>query len=58
MPAYAGVVRRGPLEGRIVVTEISAIRQLQFEADGRVTDRGSVAIEGSQNEIGAAGLTP
>lgn len=60
LPAYAGVVRRGPLKGRIVITENTTIRQLQFEADGRVTDRGSVAIEGthSQNEIGAAGLTP
>jgi len=59
LPAEAAVIRRGALTGRVLIGELSGVRQVQFERDGGVTDlsvdNGNGSFEGI---VGAMGVQP
>lgn len=61
IPGDLAQIARGALTGRVLVAELSSIRQLQFGQDGSVTDEGSLTF-GGDNDIdqilGAIGVTP
>jgi len=58
-PPQAKVFDRGRLQGRVLVSEVSAIRQLQFGSDGTITDLGRYSFgQGYQNMVGALGVQP
>lgn len=60
LPGSAAMIRRGPLEGRVLIAENVAIRQVQFNPDGTVTDLGPLAAQGSGSLAitGAIGVQP
>lgn len=61
IPGDMAPIARGALNGRTLVSELSAIRQLQFNADGSVTDIGSLTFGGDDDLdqiLGAIGVTP
>ena len=59
LPTAASMVTRGPLTGRVLVTENQGVRAVQFEGDGSVTDLG-MQIEGDGYTwiAGAIGIQP
>jgi hypothetical protein len=59
IPGDLAAITRGGLRGRVLVSELSSIRQLQFDAEGGVTDVGSLAFGEGLEEIGGAiGVQP
>ena len=59
LPSEAVVIRRGSLTGRVLVAELSGVRQVQFERDGGITDLSIVNADGGFDSIvGAMGVQP
>jgi hypothetical protein len=59
LPATAVMIDRGALRGRVLVSELSGVRQVRFEQDGNITDLGPLAFgSGLQNIVGAIGVMP
>lgn len=59
LPGKAVMIERGTLAGRVLVAELSSIRQVQFGRDGHVTDVGSFDLgEGFAASVGAVGVQP
>lgn len=59
LPTLPVVFDRGALKGRVLVSEVSAIRQLTFNADGSVTDQGLFEFgDASADIVGSFGLQP
>lgn len=59
LPGDAVMVDRGQLNGRVLVSELSTIRQVAFRANGNVDDVGSLAFGSGLDQIcGAIGVTP
>jgi DNA-binding beta-propeller fold protein YncE len=59
LPQRAVGLRRGSLRGRVLVTELSAVRQLQFGADGSLDDVSITSFgSGLQNIVGSLGIVP
>ncbi len=58
LPLIAVTIDRGSLQGRVLVAENQAIRQLAFAADGSVTDLGVLAFDGFTGMVGSLGIQP
>jgi hypothetical protein len=59
LPGDMTTIDRGALAGRVLVSELSNVRQLLFHATGEVEDVGSVSFgDGLENIGGAIGVTP
>lgn len=63
LPFAANVITRGALKGRIVMAELSAIRQMQFAAGGAVSEVGVFQMPSAGDDdltaiLGGFGLTP
>lgn len=60
LPSEAQVLRRGPLFGRVLIGELSGVRQVQFNPDGSITDLSVHNADGDHIEdiIGAMGAQP
>lgn len=60
LPSAPVMITRGPLLGRLLVAELDAVRQLQFEQDGGLTDVSSTPAggTGSAQILGTIGVTP
>lgn len=60
LPAVPVMIKRGALEGRVLIGELDAIRQLQFERDGSITDVSKTDASGVSldKSIGVIGVTP
>ncbi|MDX9721644.1 MAG: hypothetical protein RBU37_12915 [Myxococcota bacterium] len=59
LPTSAAMIARGPLEGRVLVAENVALRQLQFHPDGSVEDLGAFSFgEGLEAITGVVGVQP
>jgi hypothetical protein len=60
LPTVAKVIDRGKLKGRVLVAEVSAVRQLAFSADGTITDVGAKLDwpDGNTNILGSLGVEP
>jgi hypothetical protein len=60
LPSWANVITRGTLKGRILVSELEAVRQLDFGADGSITDRGTFSVASGvySGLIGGFGIEP
>jgi DNA-binding beta-propeller fold protein YncE len=59
LPTFAHVVDRGALRGRVVVSEVTTLRQVRFAPEGTVTDLGQFDLGGgSANIVGSMGAQP
>ncbi len=59
LPSIAKVIERGKLKGRVLVAEVSAVRQLAFAADGSITDvDAKLESPGTTGIIGSLGVEP
>ncbi len=59
LPQRAASLQRGPLSGRVLVTETTALRQLQFGSDGSLTDVSITQLgSGAENIVGSLGIVP
>ncbi len=59
LPGAAIVVRRGQLLGRVLVAELSGVRQLQFTDGGQIEDVAELSLgSGFEGIVGAIGVTP
>lgn len=59
LPDTAVTIERGRLKGRVLISDVSSIRQLQFGSDGTITDLGVYSFgQGYQNMVGALGIQP
>jgi hypothetical protein len=59
LPGAAVQITRGSLKGRVLVAELSAVRQVQFNPDGTVTDVDQVTWdETNDGVIGTVGVQP
>jgi hypothetical protein len=59
LPTSSIVITRGKLEGRVLIAETSAVRQMQFLPNGTITDTAKFAFTGDSSEIvGSIGVTP
>ncbi len=60
LPGAPVMIERGPLTGRMLVAELDAVRQLQFETDGGLTDVSSTPAGGTGNAqiLGTIGVVP
>lgn len=59
IPAAAVVIDRGSLRGQVLVAENVAVRQVEFEGGGVVTDLGAFTLgSGSESIVGALGVQP
>jgi hypothetical protein len=59
LPGAAVMIRRGTLEGRVLVAELSGVRQAAFHADFTVTDLGVFDFgAGYTAMVGAIGVQP
>ena len=60
LPTVSLMIDRGSLEGRVFSGGLDAIRQLQFERDGGITDVASTPVSGrgSAQIVGTIGITP
>ena len=53
------MITRGPLEGRVLIAENVAVRQLQFTKDGAITDVSKLSYpSGIPNIVGTIGVQP
>lgn len=59
LPTFAHVFERGALRGRVVVSEVTTLRQVSFDARGVVTDLGQFDFgDGSANIVASLGVQP
>lgn len=60
LPSAPVMIDRGTLEGRLLIAELDAVRQLQFERDGGITDVSSTpaGLTGNAQILGTIGVTP
>lgn len=59
LPSVAAMIGRGALNGRVLVAENLAVRSLQFDADGTVTDVAKLTYgSGLDNIVGSIGVQP
>lgn len=59
LPTLAHVVDRGALRGRVVVSEVTTLRQVVFTPEGGVTDLGQFDFgDGIPNIVGSLGVQP
>ncbi len=59
LPSSAVQIERGGLKGRVLIAEVSAIRQVQFMANGLVADVAKTGTgDGVENIVGAIGVQP
>ena len=60
LPTPPVVLERGALRGRVLVGELDALRQLQFNQDGSITDvsKTKVSGSGSAQVVGSIGVSP
>lgn len=62
LSATGMVIQRGALKGRIVLGEVAALRQFQFNPDGTITDVAILDMPGGEDSIaasiGSIGVTP
>ena len=59
LPSEFAMISRGQLQGRVLVAEVTSIRQLAFRASGEVEDVGSLPLgSGFDHIVGAVGVTP
>lgn len=59
LPSVAAMIARGPLQGRVLVAENLAVRTLQFNADGTITDVAKLTYgSGLENIVGSIGVQP
>jgi hypothetical protein len=59
LPDGASLITRGGLRGRVIIAEVSGIRQVQFLANGTVVDADLEATgAGMENIVGAVGAQP
>jgi hypothetical protein len=59
LPGTAVMIDRGSLRGRVLVTEVSGVRQVQFAADGSIADLGLTDFgSGYENMPGSIGVQP
>ncbi len=59
LPGNAVMLDRGDLRGRVLVAENVAVRQIQFEGDGVVTDLGTLELgDGLTEIVGVIGVQP
>jgi hypothetical protein len=60
LPSAPVMITRGQLNGRMLIAELDAVRQLQFEPDGGITDVSSTPAGGTGNLqiLGTIGVTP
>jgi len=59
LPGDVATISRGALRGRVLVSELSSVRQLAFRDTGAVEDLGSLQFgDGLENIGGAIGVTP
>ena len=59
LPTSMVMLERGPLTGRVLVTEVLGIRRLDLGGDGSVTDHGVYPLgDGATNMAAAIGIQP
>jgi len=59
LPSAAVVITRGTLNGRVLVAENLAVRQLQFAAGSAISDVGLTSFgSGIPNIVGTVGVQP
>jgi hypothetical protein len=59
LPAAGVLITRGQLKGRVLIAENVAVRQVQFQASGQITDLGAFAIgSGYSAIVGTIGVQP
>jgi len=59
LPANAVLLRRGNLEGLVLLSENTGIRRIRFEGSGAVVDLGLYDLgDGLENVPGAVGVQP
>ena len=59
LPTAAAIVERGPLKGRVLITENGGIRQVQLGSGGTFDDLELVSIGNSfEGIVGAIGVAP
>lgn len=59
LPGAAVQITRGSLKGRVLVSELVTVRQLQFASNGRVTDAGEISWGQSiDGMVGTVGVQP
>lgn len=51
-------IDRGTLKGRVFVSEVEGVRQLEFAPAGTVTDLGRIEFSGVPGMVGAIGVQP
>jgi DNA-binding beta-propeller fold protein YncE len=59
LPGAAVMIRRGALKGRVLVSELLAVRQVQFTRDGTIADIGKTTWDsGIESIVGTVGVQP
>ena len=60
LPGAPVMIARGQLNGRLLIAELDAVRQLQFQPDGGITDVAKTPAGGTGNGqiLGTLGVTP
>lgn len=59
LPGSMVILERGPLSGRVLVAEVTGIRQVHLGADGSATDLGVTSLGGGVEGLpGALGIQP
>ncbi|MBS2028225.1 MAG: hypothetical protein JST54_10000 [Deltaproteobacteria bacterium] len=58
LPTEAVVIRRGALRGRVLIGELSGVRQVQFLEDGGAEDFSVDNVDGFDGIVGAMGVQP
>lgn len=59
LPGAAILMERGALKGRVLLAELSGVRQLRFEQAGGVTDLGLYDLgSGNESTVGVIGVQP
>lgn len=59
LPGSAVMIERGLLQGHVLIAENVAIRQVQFNPDGSITDHGTTSLgSGIPGIVGAIGVQP
>ena len=59
LPSNATLLTRGALKGTVIVSEVTGLRRLRFEPDGKITDLGLFDLGGGvENLTGTMGVQP
>jgi hypothetical protein len=57
LPGAAVVIGAGPLRGRVLIAENGGVRQVDFQPDGTIVDRGLTSLgAGTESVVGALGV--